>query len=304
MLSIVYTTARLDPKIEWFLESLERETGGDYTGIEIIVVDFYHGTPDRHPKCKIPACLLHVPPKPNAWQGPHRLTKEDWFAVSNTRNTGICYAHGDWIAFVDDLSFLMPGWLTEVRKAMLKKKVMCGAYQKVRDLNIVGPDLISFTDFKEGHDGRWSLGDDDGPGSCPGNCMYGCSLVAPMEAFLSVNGYDERCNGLGFEDVITGIHVGKKGWPMLYNRKMKTLESEELHHVGRNMKRSDYGPSPADKSHKILEIAQKGTGWSPNNFGEFSDLRRLRQHILGGGDFPKVRGPTHEWFTGRALAEL
>ena len=305
MLSIIYTTGRLDPKLDWFLASLARETGGDYTDMEIIIVDFHFGKPDRKPVRRLPPNrLLHVPPKPTVWQGPHRLTKEDWFAVANTRNTGLCYAHGQWVAFVDDLSFLMPGWIAEVRKAMTGSRIICGAYQKVKDLNIdiVTGELLSFTDYLPGHDNR--QGSLDGPIPCPGNHMYGCSLVAPMEAFLSINGYDERCDGLGFEDSIAGIHLSRRGWAFAYNLRMKTLESEELHFVGPQMKRSDYGQSPRDWSHRILELAQKGDGWSPNDFGEFSSLKNLRKHVLGGGEFPKPRGPLRHHFTGVPLGDL
>lgn len=308
MLTIAYTTSRRDPKIQWFFESLERETGGNYDGIEVIAVDLNFGIPNRHPPCKIPPCFRHVAPKPNVWQGPSRLTREDWFAVANTRNTALCYAKGDWIAFVDDLSVLVPGWLRAVREAMAgPKRITCGAYQKVRKLVVEGGEIKGYDIFPQGLDNRMRAAGPsaiDGPVDCNGRWMYGCSMLGPVNAFLSINGYDERCDGLGFEDCITGIHLENRGFKFVYDMRMKTLESEEDHHTGVVMKRSDYGVSPKDKSHKILDLAIKGSGWCPNVFGAFPNLAALRTHIQAGGSFPKAREPVKEWFTGTPLNQL
>lgn len=307
MLTIAYTTSRENPHLEWFLDALHLQTGGNYDGIEVVVVDRLFGTPGRHPPCKLPMCLLHVAPKPTVWQGPHRRTKEDWFAVSNTRNTALCYARGDWIAFVDDLSFPMPGWLEQIKKAMAGTRIMCGSYQKVRRLNVNSGRLISFDEFPQGFDNRLRAAGPaviNGPVDCTGNWMYGCSVAAPVEAFLSINGYDERCDGLGFEDCITGIHLAKKGHRMAYNAAMLTLESEEDHHIGIGMKRSDYGVSPNDWSHRILELATNGDGWSPNNFGMYSNLAVMRQAIQNGGKFPVTGTPKKHWFTGTPIEQL
>ena len=40
-LTIAYFTSRKNPAIKWFFDSLNRETGGDYTKIRVVVVDFW-----------------------------------------------------------------------------------------------------------------------------------------------------------------------------------------------------------------------------------------------------------------------
>ncbi len=308
-LCISYFTARKEPKIEWFFDSLHRETKGNYDGIKVVVVDFWKDERPveelLHISCLADIPVTHVTPKPSVWQGKSRLTKEDWFAASSARNTAICLAPDGWIAFVDDLSVLMPGWLNAVREATAgpTNRITCGAYGKLKDMVVENGELKSFTFHPAGVDVR-ARKDATGPVKCGGNWMFGCSLVAPVEAFLSINGFPEAlCDGLGFEDCIAGIMLAKKGYEFAYDQRMMTYESEELHAQLPIMKRSDYGVSPNDKSHKVLEIAQNGNGWHPNYFGE-EGIRGLRKRVLAGEPFPIMKIPEHEWFLGTPLKDL
>jgi hypothetical protein len=108
---------------------------------------------------------------------------------------------------------------------------------------------------------------------------------------------------MGFEDVIAGIMLEKKGWDFSYDRRMMTFEDRDLHFVGPVMKRSDYGASPNDKSHALLNMAQQGNGWHPGFFGE-EGIRGLRKRVLAGEPFPIMGIPEHEWFTGTPLRDL
>lgn len=322
MLTIAYFTSRKKPMMEWFFDSLHRETGGNYEGIRIVVVDTWElergmgfrdsldidmiGTIEDETIIAGGGEFYHVSPKPTVWQGKHKLTKEDWFAASNARNTAVCLAPDGWIAFVDDLSVLLPGWLTHVRAAMAgdQKTITLGAYRKVKDLVVENGSIVSFTDHPSGHDNRYGYGSDDMPVSCGGNWLYGCSLVAPVQAFLDINGWPEAwTDGLSFEDCIAGIMLAKKGYSFQYCRSMMTYESEELHAQLPIMKRSDYGVSPNDKSHAVLRMAQQGDGWHPNYFGE-EGIRGLRQRVLAGEPFPIVQIPEHEFWTGTPLRDL
>lgn len=301
-LTIAYVTAREDPKIEWFSWSLGREL---------------EKHPDVHPDVIVvstssklfnlpglPCPWVQVPPKPTVWQGASRLTKVDWFAASNARNTALLMAKDGFIAYVDDLSVLTPGWLDRVLEAMKYEEVTAGSYQKVKDLVVEKGRIISFTDYPQGHDNRRAdLKDLTHSMPCSGGWLYGCSLVSPVEALLDINGWPEVCDGLGFEDCITGILLEKRGWAISYDPAMMTLESEELHHIGPVMKKSDYGVTPKDKSHRILEIAQKSDGWLPG-YWEGADIRKVRGTILDGSPFPPMAHPEAEWYTGTLLKDL
>lgn len=303
-LTIAYMTNRPDPKIRWFFDSLHRETGGDYTGIKVVVVDFHFGQPGRHPGCDLSGVpLVHLAPKPTVWQGPHRLTSTDYFAASNARNTAICHAPDGWIAFVDDLSVLMPGWLSSVREAMAGGYIALGAYKKVKKLVVENGEVKSFEPFPAGVDSRWNMGSDNYAVSAAGSLLYGCSLAAPVHAFLEINGFDESLDSIGMEDCAAGIMLERAGYSFRYDRRMLTLESEEDHAQLPVFKRVDKGVSPNDSSHAYLKMLNSGRNRAPNFFGE-GGIAELRKHILAGGEFPVVQIPAHHWFDGQPLSEM
>lgn len=336
MLTIAYFTSRKEPKIEWFFNSLlnEAEASGldDLTGFKIVVVDFWAQLgPDWPEVAKLGfpsvdrrldqfnqkgakwlksagAAYMHVRPKPTVWQGPHRLTKADYFAAANARNTAICLAPDGYIAFVDDLSVLMPGWLAAVREAQLRGYIVAGAYRKVKDMVVEQGKLVSFTDHPSGVDHRFGSGVPQAPVPCPPSWLFGCSLAAPVEAFLKINGYPEACDSMGYEDSITGSALAKNGYEILYDRRMMTYESEELHHQLPVMLREDpcrgdpHANPRDDMSHAMLRNFANATRFE-NYFGE-EGIRGLRKRVLAGEPFPVMGIPQHRWFDSKPLSEL
>lgn len=316
-LTIAYLTNRIEPKIDWFFDSLERQF--NVTQIKIVVVDFYKDVRPLNVRG-----ALHVSPKPTVWQGKHRLTKEDYFAASNARNTAICYAQDGYIAFVDDLSVLMPAWFQSVRESVLarKKQVVCGAYRKVKNLEIENGKVKSFVVHRDaegkdvGLDSRWNDGSDSKLIDIGGGRLFGCSLVAPVEAFLEINGWPEICDSVGGEDYIAGMVLENNGYKIMYDRRMLTCESEEHHYyttgthagwdngviVASGFRRIDKGVSPNDKSHRIIEVC-KGEKRFNNYFGD-GGIRELRNRILNGELFPVKNIPEHDFFDGQPLSEM
>lgn len=295
MLTIAYVTNRLYPCWHWFFDSLANELRATPTEVRIVVVDQHKE--DR----ELPAHVVHVAPKPCVWQGPHRLTTRDYFAAANARNTALCLAPDGWIVYVDDVSVLMPGWLARVRQAMDEGYVACGAYRKVNGLDVVDGVVKSFSDHPHGHDSRWSQGSDTeavrhGPG-----ILYGCSVAAPVEWFLDVNGWEEKCDGMGYEDSVMGIMLMKKNRELRYDRRMLTLESVELHYQGEVAVRVDKKMVAfPDASHAILHQTKTGNGRAQNLF----DIRELRQQVLSGSPFPIPTRPAKHWPDGQPLGEM
>lgn len=308
MLTICYITARRDNRIEWFFQSLARQAT---LATRVLVVDHFADEPGRKDETfekffrafgEDSECWMkHVSPKPNVWNGPHRLTKDEWFAAASMRNTAICLCQTRYIAFVDDLSVLMPGWFNAVHEAVHDGYVGLGAYKKVQDLT-VGADGVRFRETESGMDDRLRrVSQDVSP--CDGGWLYGCSLVAPLEDLLEVGGFPEICDGLGSEDYCLGIALRNAGKHLKFDRRMLTLESEELHFVEKPFKRTDKGVSPNDKSHAALRIAQAST-YFPNYFPE-GGIRRMRDDVLLDGEpFPITQVPDRDWFDGQLLSEM
>lgn len=316
-LTIAYLTSRKQPMIEWFFDSLHRETEGNYDGIKIVVVDFWandRGTDFASKATHFVPGLVHVTPKPSVWQGKHRLTKADYFAAANARNTALCHAPDGWIAFVDDLSVLMPGWLASVREAMAGNYIVCGAYRKVNKLAVSNGFVLGFEDNPSGHDGRWWKGSNTTAVDCSQwpEWSYGASLCAPVESFLTIGGWPEICDSNGGEDSCTGFMLANNRWRpatgFFYDRRMLTYESEELHAQLPRFLREDpcKGDPDAkprdDMSHAMLRVLKNRTA-HPGFFGD-EGIRGLRQRILSGEPFPIVGIPEHRWFDHAKLSDL
>lgn len=300
-LTIAYTTSRKDCRIEWFLESLGRELKDDHGDVSIVFVDFQWR--DRT-LANFPCPATHATPKPTVWQGPYRLTPRDYFAAANARNTALCFARDGWIAYVDDLSVLMPGWLRCVRDAMAGNYIVFGAYKKVLGLE-VKDGVPSYREFSAGVDSRWHAGRDH-PVPAAGSWLFGCSLAGPVEAFLKVNGWDEDadCCGMGGEDYLCGMALERAGYTFKYDRRMLTLESEELHHAEppllRVIEKMDGQP---DASQVLLKMAMKGRCPAPNYFPP-GGIRAERERVLRGQPFTMTQIPEHSWYSGKALKDL
>jgi hypothetical protein len=303
-LTIAYVTARRDPKIEWFFDSLARQIS-EHDKISLIVVDAYEpvmrvgeGWKQIWDHCSWPN-FTRVAPKPNVWSGQYRLTKEDWWSASSDCNTALCLCQTTHIAFLDDLSVLTSTWLQAVKDAVSGDYIGCGAYQKVKNLNVKNGEVISYDDFPAGHDRRLSIAKGDCAPCTPG-WLYGCSFVAPLEALLTVGGFPEFTDGLGAQDYILGFALKNAGFHLKYCKKMMTLESEELHFAEPPRKRMDKGVSP-NKSHAALNIA-KSTKYFENYYE--GGIRRMREEVLSGKPFPIVQIPTCDWYDSQPLSEM
>ncbi len=328
MLSIGYLTCRKNPCWNWFFDSLRWQLSSapfeilicDFLAQEIPHLNWKRADVKQRGEELFKACK-NLPvrwfcPKPTVWAGPYRLTQNDYFSAANSRNTLIAKAHGTHVSFVDDLSVLMPGWLNAVREAMANNYIVCGAFRKVNKLVVENGEVKSFEDHPAGHDSRWKSGDDTRAVKCHPNWLFGCSLAGPVNAFLKINGWPEDCDsgGIGLEDCMTGGALVNTGHKLRYDRRMFTLESEELHHVDTPMLRKDkdrgkvveVSPGvthPAEKGHALVKRLT-GATWFKNDFGPFPDLAALRQHVLAGGEMPVVGRPTHDWYDNQDLREM
>jgi len=285
--------------VEWFLDSLRREILDFGKGLQIrtVMVDFY--ADERQGQFGFD---FHVPPKPNVWQGPHRLTTQDYFAASNARNTALCLALEGWLLVVDDLSVLMPGYFKAVREAMEGGYIACGAYIKGNNLKVFDGRVISYEPNPVHVDVRWPQGRDDGPVSVPGGYMYGCSSCTPVEALLQINGWDEYLDIMGLEDCTCGIMLQGAGWSLKYDRRMLAIESYELHFKGKQFIRLGKH-DPIDQHVELMKEVYSGKRTKAVCYYP-EGLREVRRQVLDGKPFPVLTQPTHDWRDGQPLCEM
>lgn len=171
----------------------------------------------------------HIPPMPSVYSGPFRLTKKDWFDASNTRNTGFVAAVYPYVGFCDDLSVPGRQWLDQLLHAAEHDYTVAGMYKKVKKLIVENGVRMSHEEFPGGVDSRWEHGSPEGIVEWTGS-IYGCSFGVPLDAALTVDGFEMACSGSGGEDYDFGIRLNRSGQKVYLNQNLFTFESEEGHH--------------------------------------------------------------------------
>lgn len=320
-ISIIFLTNRVDPKFDWFIESLCNQTNEqERSNIELVFVDYLANERIiHHPKLKEFSAVIHSTIKPSLYQGKHRKTKREFFSAAAARNTGVILSSGNYLVFVDDVSVLMPSWWGAVWQGFVNNRILCGAYQKHFDMVVENGTLVSSRAHDAGKDSRWEKGSDHGPVQISGNSLFGSSLGIPASDILDVNGFDEICDSIGGEDYHFGIRLNNAGKKIWYDRKMFTIESEELHNQLHQMHREDRKLEPInymarlkelgidrraipngnwDSSHMILDILLRKR--QTRSYYNKYDLRKCREEKI----FEPVAEETEHWFDKHKLSEL
>lgn len=318
MLTIAYVTGRREPRLGWFARTLVSQVDHlhprDRGILKRVIIISPHAIDDTLRSSlssqlgQYGVDLIVSKPKPTVWQGPHRLTSKDYFAVSNARNTAICLTQTGHIAFVDDLSALDQDWLLVATGWTRTDTVVCGRYTKANNIIIDIRDSGAHMEYDvASRDARNEIA----KGRvipCQGNWMYGCTLVAPIQAFLDVNGYPEACDSMGYEDVVCGPVIQNAGYKFFYDPYLHIIESEADHHVGVQMAREDpcRGDPNAnprdDMSHAALRMWKNEKRFM-NFFGP-EGISGLRNRVLRGEEFPVMTEPSVRWFDSKLLSEL
>ena len=285
-LTIVYITGRREPRLDWMVAGLRRQRQIS-DAIDLVVIDTYA----RSPKLLgidtgIFSSVVVSRPKPTIWQGPHRVTKVDWWANSNARNTGIVLCKTDYVVFLDDRCHLGPHWLEVVRRAECKRDSMIvGAYEKHENGKVIVDHRLQQCP--------------QGKVNCGGSWLYGCTFALPLEWCLEANGFEEGCDGLSGEDYIFGFMLENNGHRLDFVPSMfVSLERSSAH--ANTYVRVDKGVSPNDKSHAALIRfrRRRRSEFTPN-------LRALRDQLAHGGTFP-IPDPAvnhRDWYDGTLIRE-
>lgn len=299
-LTVIQVTSRHQPHFEWLYHSVLKET----SVFQFILVSLqdWRGNVGGGPS------VLVTKPKPNIWQGPHRVTKEDWWAKANALNTAFALCRTQWMLVVDDRLVLMPGWSERVKAAAQGGYAVAGSYEK-RDGMEVLDGVISrqgttiAIDPRLAEMQRMKL---PAPFPMPFNChwMYGCCYALPLEWALNVNGVDERCDGISAEDSFFCATLQNAGYSIRFDPLLKVVEDRSS--AGPSMRREDKGVSPNDKSHALIDHARR-IKKAEHPLWPY-DLRQLRIKVLNGlpyQPFPHPPRADHrDWFDGQPIKEF
>jgi len=281
-LSICYLTGRAEPHLEWVLQAIRKQRRKE-DKIELVVVDALERSQrDLTSDVSGVEHLVVVAPKPNLWQGRHRVTSRDFWAKSQAANTAICRARYDYVAFLDDRCILGDRWLATIRDGYQKRTaVQAGAYERIPG---AGQKEI---------DHRLQL-HPNGKKRCDGGWLYGCTFALPLAWALKVNGFEEGMDGLAQEDCMFGFQLVNAGYridfvPSLF----VTLHREPYaEHAYERERGGDKLLAAQERFQK-----RKRTEFTP-------DLRVLRSRLRAGADFPMPDFGNLDWYDGRLIQDL
>ena len=300
-LTICFITSREHHEFNWFIDSLTNQMN-EGECIDIIFVNLrckksqcWVNNPSWSNAKKVSLNIIETPPKPNIWQGEHRITKEDWWAASASRNTALCLCLTNYIVWLDDRSVLLPGWLEGIKRAAKDGYAVCGTYEKRHGMVAEGGRIIDHG-ILDGWDGR---ADDKGIRDCHGQ-FWGGTMGCPTEWALRVNGFEEMVDGLGAEDYLFGMMLNNAGCRTMFDPSIAIVQDRTPGLTGTPMKKTDKGISPNDKSHAALERFGK-----PSRAEHVWNLREIRNQILSGGSWPGVESfPKTDWWDGQRVVEM
>lgn len=309
-----YITARQQPRFDWLFDSLRLQPGIKAI-TQIVIVDYYAQACDEWTADDVASrragvfsaasefepITQWVPPKPNVWGGPFRLTKKPWWHISECRNTIICLAKEKFISFTDDRCVLAPTWLQAVREAMDGNYAVSGSYSKHVGM-VVENGVITNPGTVIGVDPRNPKGHLREPQQTYGDSWYGCTSALPLEWCLEMGGFDEvYCSGLGLEDVVFGNMLVQNNHVTKFDPKMRIIEDRSPEACVNMPLRTDKDRhlAPKDKSHRVLEMAC-GKKRTDNPF----DIRAMRDAVLSGQQFPMPTGAAFDWFDNQPLSEM
>lgn len=302
-ITFIYITCRENPQLSWFIESLYQQyityknNMGDVV-IQLVIVDYNL----QYNKLRIDQFkniindkfdYIHVMPFPDAGQGPHKQTKENLFAASLARNTGVCYAKHPYVCFIDDLCWLTDNSFQKIVECAKLNVIVAFAYKKIFDLVIENNKLISTGVINADH--RLSIYNPDFLTEISGTHLFGYS-ACPLAEILKINGYDQITDGIGFDDVYFGVRLERAGNKIYYHSGIIFLETEDNCDVGHIFKRIDplltkeeyfkilgsYGTIDRwdkdgrfDSSHILLDLLLRPSYYSEGNNYNLSELRNV-----------------------------
>lgn len=204
-ITVVLVTKRLEPRIDWALESLKAQTFKDF---EYIIVDgFWKRRKDAikglMEKSGVSFPYMHVEDKPSRWKGKRP-------AICNARNTALMFANGKYIVFCDDNCKMPPNWLETHLRWLEKGYIVAGTWIGYKSIDKDGKGIgiydpeYRFTVVKE-------------PKIVTGGWLYGINFSFPLEIALNINGFDEYLDGeLGQDDIDFGVRAERKGYKVMY----------------------------------------------------------------------------------------
>ena len=185
--------------------------------------------------------IKYMQSKPYFWKSNRQL--------GNARNTGFIHADGELVVFLDDYSWVEPEFLKMHWRLYKKyKSAVIGVVQAVKHKEVVHNS--SDLEKEENMDERYKH-------IQPKQILYPCqpgwfwtfNASCPFEKILEVNGYDERFDCAGEDDVDLGLRMSRVGLKFVFSASPKIM----VYHMRHNGGQSRPSPFKSEECHKFTK---------------------------------------------------
>ena len=330
--TILQCTYRQEPHFDWLCDSLARQSAS-LEDAELVVVDgmlWHDGAERRRDTLRRAAlpfvrrvgrahdeCVQHLAPKPSRWQGPHRMTRSDFYGLANARNTGLIVARGEWVAIADDCSVLHERWLERHRYWHERGHGVAGAFFTYRTARVEDGRIV------EGDPGPYGL--DPRAVQFPVPILaiqgwgYGLNTSFRLTTAVEIGGWDEMYDAYaGNDDCDFGIRAERAGLSYMFDPDCLAYQiladhEEVCGHAG-------WGEKPPRKQKEVIlrhdgkphycgegliERLRLDDPTRTRPLADWYDLAEQRRIYGETGRIVQERlGPTTHWVDGQPLAEM
>ena len=265
-ISVIIPTNRKEKLIDFELPSFSRQTFPK-EDFEIIIVDDH--PEDRREQIEHFGKINGINLKWMRSKKPYYRTNAN---IGSARNTGLIHAKGELVTFIDDYSYVRPGYLESIWSAYKLNTGYCilgpvisieyadPPYpDNIDDLKIRSDDMrvrtisacygkgdvVTKTSYKEQ---RYEVP------NCPNNWFYTSNASAPLREIIKINGFWEMADLTREEDILLGLALERNGQKFSF---INNPEISVYHMV------HDYHELLTNK--KFKEISYEQMGWATVN---------------------------------------
>ncbi len=210
-ISVICVTKRVDNKLEWAIECLNRQRF-PHNEFEYIIVDgLWDKRKGKFEKMAndigVDFDVIHIPDKPTRWAGKRP-------AIANARNTGLIFADKDskYIIHHDDCCKFGSDWIGNHMKWLDNGYFCASSWIGCRGIDAFGKCI----EGDLGLEYRSTVVKD--PCIMNAGWFYCQNSSYPLEWALDVNCFDEMYDGeIGQEDISLGIRMQRNGHSMIFD---------------------------------------------------------------------------------------
>ena len=234
--------------------------------------------------------VKYMKSKPWHWKSNRQL--------GNARNTGFIHCEGELVVFLDDYSWVEPNFLaTHWDLYKYRNRAVIGVVQAVEPEHGKVSSKENLKAVENDRDERWkSIHPQHEKDDCNAGWFWTFNASAPLKSIVRVNGYDERYDCAGEDDVDLGLRLARIGVKFLYTSDPK-IKVYHMKHNGHQSRPSPFPPEECDKFTKEMLNVRYDGSW-----GLMEDNKRRKPWEVNQGYFnlEKARNnkgnyPMKEW---------